>query len=68
MVSIAELMAAFREVEETRPGFCDELVQRFVLFVRSRCPTTNIPASSSTSPSPSSEAAGGRSQRRSPNV
>ncbi|XP_003383159.1 PREDICTED: serine/threonine-protein kinase 24-like [Amphimedon queenslandica] len=68
MVSIAELMAAFREVEETRPGFCDELVQRFVLFVRSRCPTTNIPASSSTSPSPSSEPAGGRSQRRSPNV
>ena len=67
-MSIAELMAAFREVEETRPGFCDELIQRFVLFIRSRCPKAGTPSSSSPSPTPLSDGSGNKSQRRSPNV
>lgn len=30
VVAVAELMAAFREVEQTRPGFCDELIHKIV--------------------------------------
>ena len=27
-------MAAFREVEQTRPGFCDELIHKIVSYLQ----------------------------------
>ena len=43
VVAIAELMAAFRDVEQMRPGFCDELIKKFVSFVQS-CPPSRPPS------------------------
>lgn len=46
MVSVAELMAAFRDVEETRPGICDELIRKFVAHIKTLSPPLPPPSSS----------------------